>query len=379
MGTFILIINHTHRECKMMHESGAHILVFPFPAQGHMIPLLDFTAQVASLALTVTVVVTPKNLPLLNRLLAAHPTSITALILPFPPHASIPAGIENIFELPAGAFRFMLHALGQLHDPLLRWFRSQPSPPTAIVSDLFLGWTHHLACQLRIRRYVFCPCGAFAFSVINSLWSEMPKRRNGDDENEITNFPKIPNSPFYPWWQLSPLYRSYVEGDPVSEFIKDSFRANAVSHGLIFNSFSELEGAYLDYLVNELGHDGVWPIGPLLPPNDMGPADRGGSSSVSVAEIYTCGDRTVVYVCFGSQAVLSKKQMEELSLGLEKSGVKFILGVKVTIKGYEEGDYGMIPEGFEGRVVGRGLVIKGWAPQVTILRHRAVAGIRLLR
>ncbi|KAL1553760.1 UDP-glycosyltransferase 89B2 [Salvia divinorum] len=350
----------------------SHVLVFPFPAQGHMIPLLDLTAQLAGAGLTVTVVVTPKNLHFLDRLLAAHPTSISALSIPFPPHPAIPAGVENLFQLPPEAFRFMLHALGELHDPLLRWFRSHPSPPTAIISDLFLGWTHHLACQLSIRRYVFSPCGALAISIINSLWCEMPTRRNRDNDDEITEFPKIPNSPFYPWWQLSPLYQSYVEGDLVLEFIKDSFRANAVSHGLILNTFSELEAVYLDYLARELGHNRIWPIGPLTPPLEIGAVGRGGSSSVSISKttawLDTCQDRTVVFVCFGSQTLLSNKQLEELSLGLEKSGVRFILVVKDKM----ESDYGVLPIGFEDRVAGRGVVIRGWAPQVVILRHKAV-------
>ncbi|KAK2969587.1 hypothetical protein RJ640_023699 [Escallonia rubra] len=38
----------------------------------------------------------------------------------------------------------------------------------------------------------------------------------------------------------------------------------------------------------------------------------------------TCGDQSVVYVCFGSQAVLTNHQMEELASGLEKSGGRFI-------------------------------------------------------
>ncbi|XP_057767136.1 UDP-glycosyltransferase 89B2 [Salvia miltiorrhiza] len=355
----------------------AHVLVFPFPAQGHMIPLLDFTAQIAAAGLSVTVVVTPKNLPSLDRVLAAHPASITALVLPFPPHPALPAAAENLSQLPPDAFRFVLRALGDLRDPLLRWFRSHPSPPAAIISDLFLGWTHHLARQLGIRRYVFCPCGALAASIINSLWCEMPTRRNRHDDDEATEFPRIPNSPFYPWWQLSPLYRSYAEGDPVLEFIKDSFRANALSDGLILNTFLELEGVYLDYLAKELGHDRIWPIGPLLPPIEIGPVDRGGSSTVSISQISTwldtCQDGTVVYVCFGSQTILSNKQLEELSLGLEKSGVKFILVVKDVMPSHNESDdYGMIPTEFENRVVGRGVVIRGWAPQVAILRHRAV-------
>lgn len=167
------------------------------------------------------------------------------------------------------------------------------------------------------------------------------------------------------------------------EFIKDGFRANTASWGLVINSFSELEGAYLENLRKQMGHDRVWAIGPLLPPVDngvSGPMQRGGSSSVKVDEIFAwldaCEDRKVVYVCFGSQSLLPKHLMEELALGLEKSGVHFIWSVKEPTEVHvedEEGIYGIVPSGFEDRVAGRGLVIRGWAPQVLILRHRAVS------
>lgn len=151
---------------------------------------------------------------------------------------------------------------------------------------------------------------------------------------------------------------------------------NMSSHGLLFNTFDGPEKIYSDYLVTQLGHNRIWSIGPLLPPDNVGPTERGGSSSVSASEISswldTCQDHTVVYVCFGSQAVLTNKQMEELTLGLEKSGAKFILSVKGATKGHNGGDYGSVPLGFADRVAGRGLVIKGWAPQVVILRHKAI-------
>lgn len=145
----------------------------------------------------------------------------------------------------------------------------------------------------------------------------------------------------------------------------------------MFNTFDGLESVYLEYLVKKLGHSRIWSIGPVLPPGDVGLSERDGPSSALAREVCswldTCEDRTVVYVCFGSQAVLTNKQMAELTLGLEKSGVNFILSVKGSTKGHKEGDYyGTIPQGFEERVKGRGLVIKGWAPQVTILRHKAV-------
>ncbi|XVE81067.1 hypothetical protein DITRI_Ditri15bG0033400 [Diplodiscus trichospermus] len=44
------------------------------------------------------------------------------------------------------------------------------------------------------------------------------------------------------------------------------------------------------------------------------------------------------------------------------------------MKGMQNGnDQSVVPKGFEDRVAGRGLVIKGWAPQVAILRHRATS------
>ncbi|XP_073296625.1 UDP-glycosyltransferase 89B2 [Primulina huaijiensis] len=359
----------------MSETGGVHILVFPYPAQGHMIPLLDFAHHLAIRGLTITILVTPKNLHQLTPLLSTHPNSITPLVLPFPLHPQIPPGVENTVDLPAGGFRTMMCALGQLYDPILDWFRNHGSPPVAIVSDMFLGWTNNLARELDIARYCFSPSGAFGMSVVHSLWREMPKRKNVDD---LVEFTKIPNSPLYPWWQLSPIYRSYVEGDPDLEFIKDLFRANLASHGMVFNTFIELESVYLDHHARDLGHDRVFSVGPLLPSDEVGPAERGRTSSVSATEINSwldkCDDHTVVYVCFGSQAVLNNKQMEELSLGLEKCEVRFILAVKGPTKGHaNQGDHGMIPPGFEDRVAGRGLVIQGWAPQVKILKHKAVA------
>ncbi|GMQ11038.1 hypothetical protein CsSME_00053807 [Camellia sinensis var. sinensis] len=177
---------------------GTHVLVFPYPAQGHMTPLLDLTHQLASRGLTITTLITSKNLSLLNPLLSKNPT-IQTLILPFPAHPSIPSGVENVKDMPPNGFRAMMPAMGELYNPLLNWFQNHPSPPVAIISDMFLGWTHHLPCQLSIRRLVFSPSGAMALSVAYSLWRDLPKRDDPNDDNALISFAKVPNSPIYPW------------------------------------------------------------------------------------------------------------------------------------------------------------------------------------
>lgn len=345
-----------------------------------MITLLDFSYLLARRGLTVTVLITPKNLPILQPLLSKS-LSIRPLILPFPNHPSIPEGVENVKDLPPNSFLPMMQATADLRDPIVQWFGSQPNPPIAIISDLFLGWTHDLASDLGLPRVLFSPSGAKAVAFIHCLWRTMPTLADPADVESPVGFPEIPNSPKYPWWQLSPVYRSYKAGDPVSEFIKDGMRrANPASWGIVFNSFAELETKYLDYTRNDLGHARVWAVGPLLPSKEVGSTERGGSGPVPAGEVMSWldehPDASVVYVCFGSQVVLTRRQMEALANGLDKSATRFVWSVKGPTRGHEavggQSGLGVVPAGFEDRVAGRGLIIRGWAPQVATLSHRAI-------
>ncbi|KAA8542350.1 hypothetical protein F0562_023514 [Nyssa sinensis] len=343
---------------------GPHILIYPYPAPGHIIPLLDLTHLLLTRGLTVTVLVTPTDAPLLEPLLSNHPSSsIQPLVLPAPD-----APTSSHFPFVA-----KIRAQGELYDPILNWFRSQPTPPVAIISDVFLGWTHHLAIELGVPRVVFWPSCAFQWSISNCMWRDLPKRDDPDDDNSPISFPNIPNSPIFPWWQMSFVYGEYREGDPDWEFFRNSMLANVVSWGVVFNSFTELERVYIDHLKKEMGQDRVWTVGPLMLPEDdlVRHSKRGGPRAVPTENVMTWLDAkakdSVVYVCFGSNFVLREQQMSALAAALECSGVHFIWCVKAA-----DQENVAIVEGLADRVEGRGFVIKGWAPQVAILNHRAV-------
>ncbi|XP_028112195.1 UDP-glycosyltransferase 89C1-like isoform X1 [Camellia sinensis] len=101
--------------------------------------MLDLTHQLALRGITITILVTPKNLPILHPLLSTHhPSSIQTLVLPFPSHPSLPSGVENFTDIGNAGNLPMINALGQLHDPIIHWFKSHPSPPVAILSAFFL-------------------------------------------------------------------------------------------------------------------------------------------------------------------------------------------------------------------------------------------------
>ncbi|XP_059638720.1 UDP-glycosyltransferase 89B2-like [Cornus florida] len=346
----------------------AHILVYPFPAPGHIIPLLDLTRLLLTHGgLTVTVLVTPEHLPLLQPLLSTHPsTSLQPLLLSHPPNSPNSSGLVA-----------KVRATGDLYHPILQWFRSHPNPPVAIVSDFFLGWTTNLARELGVPRVVFWASGAFAASVLDFLWRHLPRNDEPHDDDNSIRLANVPNSPEYPWWQFPRYYRQYTKGNPDFEFFRSNILANMESWGIVFNSFTELERVYIDHVKKELlGNQRVWAVGPLLPPDDdaVGP---GGRVNVPPHEVMTwldgMADQSVVYVCFGSRGKLTSKQTKALVDAIEHSGVHFIWAVKATDKGrLADDDAGAILDEFEERVGPRGFVIRGWAPQVAILRHRAV-------
>ncbi|RCV19232.1 LOW QUALITY PROTEIN: hypothetical protein SETIT_3G367800v2 [Setaria italica] len=101
-------------------------------------------------------------------------------------------------------------------------------------------------------------------------------------------------------------------------------------------------------------------VGPVSLPLPL-PAAAGTDESPWLGSKLSC---SVVYVCFGTFAVISEDQISELALGLEASGRPFLWVVRA--------DGWTPPDGWEERVGERGMLVRGWAPQTAILAHPAV-------
>lgn len=151
--------------------------------------------------------------------------------------------------------------------------------------------------------------------------------------------------------------------------------ANALSWATVINSFWALEDRLIEFLRVKLGRPRVYSVGPLDLVSGSGQMRVAGDDDDGVITwLDGCDDGSVLYVCFGSQKLLKAAQAEALAIGLERSGVRFVWVVKPPSVQQVADGYGSVPEGFEDRVSGRGLVLKGWAPQTTILSHQAVGG-----
>ncbi|KAL5078647.1 hypothetical protein RYX36_007068 [Vicia faba] len=243
-----------------MSNTKTHILVFPYPAQGHMLPLLDLTHQLSlQNTFTITIIITPNNLSILNPLLSTHPNTIQTLILPFPSHPNIPPGAENIRHVGnTGNYPF-INALFNLQTPIILWFNAHPNPPVALISDFFLGWTQQLATKLSIPRVVFYSSSAFLVAVINFCWSNLVLLQS----KEVVEFPELPGKPSFKYEHLPSIVLRYRESDLESEFVRESFISNAASWGSVISTCKALDGRYLDYIRRQFGNSGVYAVSPL--------------------------------------------------------------------------------------------------------------------
>jgi UDP:flavonoid glycosyltransferase YjiC (YdhE family) len=351
-----------------------HVLVVPFPAQGHALPLLDLTGLLAARGLRLTVVTTPANLPLLSPLIAAHPAAVRPLTLPFPSHPSLPPGLESTKDCGPEYFALFIHAFTALREPILAWIRSQPDPVVAVIADFFCGWAQPLATETGAAGLVFNPSGVLGTAVTHSLFRRLVTRPAGSDDTFHITFLEIPGEPAYQWRENSMTYRNYIEGRPeekqVRESVRQNFLWNLESRAFVSNTFRALEGRYLDAPLEDLGFRRVWAVGPVAPEADVTGA-RGGEAAVAAANLSAWLDGfpegSVVYVSFGSQALLTPPVAAALAEALDRSGVPFVWVVGA-------GNGGVVPNGFEARAAAarRGMVVRGWAPQVSALRHAAV-------
>ncbi|KAL6841690.1 hypothetical protein ACP4OV_028519 [Aristida adscensionis] len=357
-------------------DAKPHVPVVPYPAQGHMLALLDLAALLARRGLTITAVVTAGNVALLHPLLAACP-SVGVATLPFPSSPLFPEGCsENTRDIPMKLFlRFMPH-FAALRVPLLTWCQAQRHSLTAIVSDLFTGWTRSVAAALGARHVMFSPCTAFYLAVAHSLWRDMPQRCVHDDDRDGVDgakFSALPGSPSFPWRHLSTIYREYAGGGEVADRVRQIFIWSLESECVVANTFADLEASYVEHKLPGLEQRRLLAVGPLSEAVGVGHTrDRGGKPAVAAAEVAAWldafEDSSVVYVNFGTQFALSPAQAASMAEALARSQAAFM---------WAAGSTTVVPEGFEAATAarGRGVVIRGWAPQVEILRHRAVGWI----
>nr|GEW59182.1 RNA-directed DNA polymerase, eukaryota [Tanacetum cinerariifolium] len=130
-----------------------------------MSPILDLISELLHRGMTITFITTsPASVRKLDSLISMYPSTLHTLQFPCP-DANPCDGVPILIT--------MLKARNNIDEDIIKWLRSHPSPPVAIVSDFFFGWTTGLASHLGIQHVAFAPCSAFAYCISQNLWQDI--------------------------------------------------------------------------------------------------------------------------------------------------------------------------------------------------------------
>ena len=338
------------------------MVFFPFVGGGHQIPMIDIARLFASHGAKSTIIVTPTNaIQFQNSILrdqnSGHPISIHALQLP-----------EGAVSPDSDMSATPVTDTTVLQEPLKLFLIEHK--PDCIVFDRFHRWAADLFDGLGIRKIVFNGSGCFPGCVSENIRKYEPHEKVGSDYESFL-VPGLPDRIELTRSQLPIFVRD--KSGRFDKMGKDEDK----SFGSVVNSFYELEPAYADYYRKEMGKK-AWFVGPasLCNTDVADKAERGTQASIDEQSFMKWLDdkepNSVLYIGFGSKPRFATGQFVEIAHALEASNYSFIWVVGKDFKDKEN----CLPGGFEERIKEskKGVIIRGWAPQLLILEHGAVGG-----
>ncbi|KAG5039009.1 hypothetical protein JHK86_019849 [Glycine max] len=337
MGSLVIFIRGKSRNVNQNQNGSSttttETSLYSLPVTGHVIPLCGIATLFASRGQHVTVITTPYYAQILRK----SSPSLQLHVVDFPAKdVGLPDGVEIKSAVTDLADTAKFYQAAMLLRRPISHFMDQ-HPPDCIVADTIAS-----------------------YHTPNSI----PTRALSSSPIFLTASPCPPDHPRWPppSWIISS--NRAQEPRPHREQLRRAGRRR------VHPALREKHGSQ------------AWHLGPacLVGKRDQ---ERGEKSVVSQNECLTWLDpkptNSVVYVSFGSVCHFPDKQLYEIACALEQSGKSFIWIVpekkgKEYENESEEEKEKWLPKGFLRGNREKGMIVKGWAPQLLILAHPAVGG-----
>nr|XP_016433449.1 PREDICTED: zeatin O-xylosyltransferase-like [Nicotiana tabacum] len=166
-----------------------------------------------------------------------------------------------------------------------------------------------------------------------------------------------------------------LPGIPPNRDIDFCIAPNPLLFYHIFRYVIEGSSTFIDLMAQLASTQNMkqWAIGPILPIKLL-PYNK--KNEYCLEWLNKQPPKSVLYVSFGTTTSFSDEQIKELAMGLELSKQNFIWVLRYTDEVDNTGKFKKLklPEGFEERAKGVGLVVLEWAPQPEILAHPSTGG-----
>ncbi|CAN8308179.1 unnamed protein product [Cochlearia groenlandica] len=350
-------------------ESPLHIAMFPWLAMGHLLPFLNISKLLAQKGHKISFISTPRNIKRLPKIPPNLSSSINFISIPLPPFNGLPLSSESSMDVSYIKQQSLKSAFDLLQKPLTE-FLEKSSSLDWIIYDYASHWLPCIATKLGVSKAFFSLFNASTLCFMGPPSSLIDEVRSSPED-----FTVVP-----PWipFESEVVFRyhevaRYVEKTEedltgVSDSVRFGYSIRE-SDAVFVRSCLEFEPDWFG-LLNDLYKKPVFPTG-FLPPVSNDDVDDEDATWDCIKEwLDNQRVNSVVYVSLGTEASLRQEELDELAFGLEKSEVPFFWVLKNEPARSEP----LVPEGFEERVKGRGMVHVGWVPQVKILSHESVGG-----
>ncbi|KAI3835897.1 hypothetical protein MKW92_025533 [Papaver armeniacum] len=367
-----------------------HVVCIPFPAQGHINPMTKLAKILHLRGFHVTFVNTEFNH---QRLLNSRgPDSLKGL--PDFHFETIPDGLppptdlnatQDVPSLCISTQNTCLEPFRNLVSKLNNTSLSNVPPVTCIVSDACMDFTLHVAKELEIPGFLFWTfsfCSFACFLHYPHLIERglVPLKdesclTNGYMDIQIDWIPGIKNILFK---DLPSFVRTTDPNDTMLNYVIKVVTRTYEATSLIFNTFDELEIELLDAFKSQLSLPPIYTIGPVHNLHNQIP--QHGLQSIASnlwKEDTKClkwldskEPGSVMYVNFGSIAVMTSQQLVEFAWGLANTKHTFLWIIRPDLV---VGESAMLPPGFTEEIKERGL-LASWCSQEHVLNHPSIAG-----
>ncbi|KAK2977642.1 hypothetical protein RJ640_012479 [Escallonia rubra] len=315
---------------EVVTSSKTHVLLFPFTAQGHINPMVQFSKRLASKGLKVTLVAT-------NKSMQSQDSSIKV------EHIAnlLDEGDQIINSVDSFLDRLQVAVSHGLPE-LIEKQKGLGCPVKIVVYDSTMPWVLDILHKLGLYGAVFhTQSSAIAFFLGAKIFHGSLKIGSLEGENVV-----LPSMPLMGVKDL-PSFISDMDAYPALLRLVVNWMA---SQWPIKTIGPTIPSMYLDKRLEDDKDYGL----SLFKPGDED----------CIKWLDTKESGSVVYVSFGSLANLGEDEMEELACGLKQSNRYFLWVVRAS-------EVSKLPTNFATEASEKGLVVN-WCPQLKVLAHPAM-------
>ncbi|WCJ35859.1 UDP-Glycosyltransferase superfamily protein [Euphorbia peplus] len=347
-----------------------HVIVIPYPAQGHVAPLMKFAYKIAQNGIKVTFA----NADFIHdQIMSAmpdefkHNVPISLVSISTGLAVAKNDNVEDVMEMMKRISTTMPSGLERLIQNINQG--NNDEHVSCVVADLTAWWAIEVAEKLGIKRAGFVPFGVGNLA-LNLHGSKLIESGIIDAHGIPFTDELIYVSKEIPPWNPKELTWSMPYGKYVNEFIFEHLVLGTQDvvkkcDWILVNSFYEIEQSAYDFIADAL------PIGPLFVSDDDMPFPgnfwQEDSSCINWLDQQPQG--SVIYAAFGSTTVCNQQQLDEMADAFELVGRPFLWVVRSN---FTQGMGVEFPQGFKEKVRNYGKIVE-WAPQEKVLAHPSIA------